>query len=212
MHFSLMESEEEVQKRFSRPAGENFPGVIWGRSFDHVRQEGIPQGIQGIYNGCEADDGRGRVIAMNFLQTLNAQNFEHSMTTPIVCTAVDCFAWLPSDWQTILTEEGYAKDGRANFPVWTEEEYAVLREILAEGVEAVTALNRETSRLAAAITADLAPGHIRRTAEYVGAVVYRFNAMEDLVGLLTERNWLTAVENSDKPAMCVIQAKEAAAY
>ena len=209
LHFSLMDSEEELQKRFSPAAGEDSPGIIWGRSDDHDRQNELFRRIRGIYNGCEADDGRGSVIAMNFHQTLNAQRFEDSMTTPIVCTAVDCYAYLPSDWQEVLAKEGYVRDGRANFPVWTQEEYAALRHILKEAIDTVTVLHRETSRLAAAVAADLAPEHIRRRAEYAGAVVYRFNAIEDLVNILDEQHWLSKTDDQDKPAICVIRAKTA---
>lgn len=184
---------------------ETTSDVIWGRSYASPHSEDLPEGIQGIYNGCEAEDGRGWVIAMNFRQTLNAQQFSYSLTQPIVCTAVDCYKYLPQQWQDDLAEWGYVLDGRANFAVWTEEEYRALREILTEGIAIVAGLLKRTSELAAGITADLAPGHIRQAAEAAGAVVYRFNAIDDLVNILTEQNWLEPVTDEDKPALCVVR-------
>ena len=41
-------------------------------------------------------------------------------------------------------------------------------------VEELLAMSEKTAEIAASITSDLAPSHIRQTAEYVGALVYRF--------------------------------------
>ena len=142
---------------------------------------------------------------MNFRQTLNAQHFEGQMTDPIVCTAVDCFEYLSADWQQILTELGYANEGKANFAVWSYEEYNELQYILRECISIVSDLNRRTAELAAKTTADLAPSHRRKTAEYVGAFVYQFNSAENLVNILFEMDWLKKVNNKEKPAVCVIK-------
>lgn len=56
-------------------------GVIWGRSAENTVEDKKPDGIQGIYNGCPASDKRGSVIAMNFRQTLNAQDFHENLFT-----------------------------------------------------------------------------------------------------------------------------------
>jgi hypothetical protein len=127
------------------------------------------------------------------------------MTDPIVCTAVDCFEYLPKAWQKVLDEHGYAKSGTANFAVWSNKEYDELQQILYECISVVTDLNRKTDEIAANITADLAPAHIRNTSEYVGALVYRFNAIENLVNVLFDMNWLKPAVNKEKPALCVIK-------
>ena len=76
--------------------------------------------------------------------------------------------------------------------------------MLSECISIVTDLNRKTAKLAASITADLAPLHIRKTAAYVGAFVYRFNSIESLVNDLFEMGWLKSVDNKEKPAICVV--------
>lgn len=127
-------------------------GIIWGRSTENVVGDKIPRGIQGIYNGAPSGDGRGSVIAMNFRQTLNAQHFEGNMTDPLVCTAVDCYEYLPKDWKERLDKLGYADNGKANFAVWTAEEYEKLQKMLGECISIVSELNRKTSELAANVT------------------------------------------------------------
>ena len=204
MHFALMETEKTLKSKYGKTA-ENSNGVIWGRSFESSVQDDLPQGIQGIYNGCESSDKRGSVIAMNFRQTLNAQHFDYGMTDPIVCTAVDCFEYLPKDWQKVLDERGYAKNSTANFAVWSYKEYNDLKQILHECISVVSDLNSKTAEIAANITADLAPTHIRQTAEYVGALVYRFYSIDKLVSKLSEMDWISPVTDSDKPAICVVK-------
>ena len=142
---------------------------------------------------------------MNFRQTLNAQHFEGRMTDPVVCTAVDCFEYLPKNWQKVLDDLGYAKNGKANFAVWTIKEYDELQKMLYECISIVSDLNRKTIELAANITADLAPSHIRKNAEYVGAFVYRFYSIDKLVSKLFEMDWIKAVGDNEKPAICVVR-------
>ena len=214
LHFSLINTENDLEKNYgglpkdgpySLVNGGGGQGFIWGRSTENVVGDKLPEGIQGIYNGCLASDGRGSVIAMNFRQTLNAQEFGGYMTDPIVCTAVDCFEYLPQDWQKVLDDLGYAKDGKANFAVWSNKEYDELQQILNECISIVSDLNRNTAEIAANITADLAPSHIRQTAEYVGAFVYRFYSIDKLVSKLYEMDWIKAVEGNEKPAVCVVR-------
>ncbi|MBQ4592540.1 MAG: sigma-70 family RNA polymerase sigma factor [Clostridia bacterium] len=204
LHFSLMETEDFLKNTYGQST-ENGLGVVWGRSFEKPADANLPKGIQGIYNRCEASDHRGDVIAMNFQQTLNAQWFEYGMTDPVVCTAVDCYEYLPEKWKGILADMGYAENGKANFTVWTNGEYEELRRMLGECISIVSDLNRRTSEIAAAITADLAPAHIRKTAEYVGAFVYRFHSLDNLVNALFDMNWVKEVDDRDKPAVCVIK-------
>ncbi|MGN1450963.1 MAG: hypothetical protein ACI4XQ_02595, partial [Eubacteriales bacterium] len=92
-----------------------------------------------------------------------------------------------------------------NFVVWTNEEYEELRNVLDERIAIVSELNRKTSALAAKVTSDLAPAHIRKTAEYVGAFVYRFNSVENLVNTLFDMDWLKTVDDREKPAVCVVK-------
>ncbi len=214
LHYSLIDTENDLEKNYgelpkdgpySLVNGGGGHGIIWGRSTENVVGDKLPKGIQGIYNGCHASDKRGSVIAMNFRQTLNAQQFEGGMSDPLICTAVDCFEYLPKDWQKVLTDLGYAKNGKANFAVWSIEEYDELRKILDECISIVSELNRKTAEIAANITADLAPSHIRKTAEYVGAFVYRFYSIDKLVGKLFEMDWIKAVEDNEKPAVCVVK-------
>lgn len=204
MHFALMETENALKSKYGKIT-ENSTGVIWGRSFESSVQEKLPQGIQGIYNGCESSDKRGSIIAMNFRQTLNAQHFEYDMTDPIVCTAVDCFEYLPKNWQKVIHELNYEKNGSANFTVWSYKEYNELQQILHEYISIVSDLNIKAAEIAASITADLAPSHIRKNAEYVGALVYRFYSIDKLVSKLFEMNWIKSVENNEKPAICVVK-------
>lgn len=214
LHFSLMDTENDLEKNYgelpddgpySLVNGGGGCGIIWGRSEENIADINLPKGIQGIYNKCPSGDGLGSVIAMNFKQTLNAQHFNGNMTDSVVRTAVDCYDQLPDGWKKQMETLGYANNGKANFAVWSPQEYDQLRAMLAENIAIVSELNRKTSEIAAAVTADLAPAHIRKTAEYVGALVYRFNSAENLVDTLCAMNWLKAVENHEKPAVCVVK-------
>ena len=127
------------------------------------------------------------------------------MTDSVVCTAIDCFSNLSKNRRELFENLGYVKDGKSNLTVWTYEEYKELRKMLDECISLISDLNLQTSEIAARVTADLAPAHIRNTAEYVGAVVYRFNSLDNLVKTLFERGWLKKVENKEKPAICVIK-------
>ncbi len=214
LHYSLIDTENDLEKNYGElPKDGPYShvnggghGIIWGRSTENVVGEKLPKGIQGIYNGCSASDKRGSVIAMNFRQTLNAQQFEGQMTDPVVCTAVDCFEYLPKDWQTVLNDLGYAKNGKANFAVWSSAEYDELRKMLDECISIASDLNRKTADEAAKVTADLAPTHIRKTAEYVGAFVYRLYSVDKLVSKLFEMDWIKAVGDNEKPAVCVVKS------
>ena len=214
LHHALVYTENDLEKNYgalpedgpySLVNGGGGRGIVWGRSTENVVGDKLPRGIQGIYNGCPSNDKRGSVIAINFRQTLNAQHFEGQMTDPVVCTAVNCYEYLPDDWKKRLDNLGYVIDGKANFAAWTYEEYKEIEEILKDCIYLVCELNRKTSELAASITADLAPAHIRNTSEYVGALVYRFNAIENLVNVLFDMNWLKPADNKEKPALCVIK-------
>ncbi len=212
LHFSLSNTNEGADDDlpedgpYSLVNGGGGRGVIWGRSRKKDELGDEPEGIQGVYNLCPAQDGRGSVIAMNFSQVLNGQKFLRDMIDPIVCTAVDCFAYLPGEWRRRLDESGYAIDGKPNFPVYTREEYNELSGILKEGIAAVSELNSRTAETAARITADLAPAHIRKNAEYVGSIIYRFKAIENLVNALYDMRWVDAVDDSEKPAVCVVKS------
>ena len=214
LHYSLISTDNELENNYgelpkdgpySLINGGGGHGIIWGRSTENVVVNKLPRGIQGIYNGCPASDKCGSVIAMNFKQTLNAQHFEGQMTDPIVSTALDCYGHLAKDWKERLDKLGYADNGKANFVVWTNEEYEELWKMLGECISIVSELNSRTSELAANITADLAPAHIRKTAEYVGAFVYRFNSIENLVNTLFDMGWLKSVNDKEKPAICVVK-------
>jgi hypothetical protein len=214
LHYSLINTENDLEKNYgelpkdgpySLVNGGGGHGIIWGRSTENVVGDKLPRGIQGIYNGCSASDKRGSVIAINFRQTLNAQHFEGQMTDPVVCTALDCYEHLTKDWKERLDKLGYAKDGKANFAVWTNGEYDELRKMLDACISIISELNRETAEIAAEVTADLAPAHIRQTAEYVGAVVYRFRSVENLVNTLFDMGWLKSVDDQEKPAVCVVK-------
>ena len=45
----------------------------------------------------------------------------------------------------------------------------------------------------------------RKAAEYVGALVYRFNSTENFANALYGTKFLTAVEDKVKPALCVVK-------
>ena len=73
-------------------------------------------------------------------------------------------------------------------------------------IEILSELNLKTAEIASAVTADLAPAHIKKTAEYVGAFVYRSNAIGQLAGKLCRGGWLHGVDVSEKPAVCAVIA------
>ncbi len=214
-HWSLIDTENDLETNYgelpndgpySLVNGGGGSGIVWGRSTENVIGDRFPGGIQGIYNGALSGDGRGSVIAMNFKQTLNAQHFWGQMNDPLVCAAVGCYEYLPSDWKERLDKLGYTDNGKPNFAVWTAGEYNELRTMLGKCISIVSELNRKTSEIAANITADLAPAHIKKTAEYVGAFVYRFNSIENLVSTLFDMGWLKVAHDKEKPSICVVKS------
>lgn len=214
-HLALLETDDDLACEYGElPAdgpyalvrGGGGQGIIWGRCAHLGVDSDADHGIQGIYNGYPSDDGRGSVIAMNFRQTLNAQRFEGE-ATPVVCVAAGCYEYLPREWQENMTAWGYARDGKATFPIYTQEEYRELSILLRGCVQTVIDLNRETMAIAARITADLAPAHIKETAAYVGAFVHRFVALDRLVEALWDTGWLSPVDDTAKPAMCVVLSR-----
>ena len=211
LHFALINSDEldELPKDgpYSLVNGGGGRGVIWGRCFDPAVGEKADDGIQGLYNGFASNDGMGSVIAMNFNHTLNAQLFMGRLVDPVVCAALGRFDYLSDEWKKELNDLNYIRGGNVNFAVWTREEYGKLKSILGESILNVTDLSKKTSDVAVNITADIAPAHIRKTAEYVGAFVYRFNAVNNLVNALYEMGWLKPVADWEKPAICVVKNK-----
>lgn len=178
-------------------------GVVWGRNIS--MEDAMNSGsVRGVYCGETSADGRGTVYAINFSQIIDSQWYQGEVD-PVVCTAVGCFEYLPDEWKKMMEDNGYAKDGRPNFPVWSAEEWEDMKTLLKECTDIVTELNRKTAEVASAVTADLSPAHIRKTAEFVGALAYRFRSIEKLVDTLYEKNWLKAVGDKDKPALCVVK-------
>jgi len=212
MAFSLNASDSLIENAFgSLPTdgpysivnGGGGSGVVWGREWKTI---GVPRkGIRGIYENCFAADGRGIVSAMNLYQTLNAQHFTTDMTDPISAAAVGGFEYLPSEWQDELTTKGYVIDGKPNFHVWTAEEYEQIREVLAGCTRILTEMNQSAVEIAGKITADLAPTHVKKTAGYIGALVYRFACYEKLVDILFEDGWVRGVDDREKPCMFVVK-------
>ncbi len=179
-------------------------GIVWVYE-DTTSEYGRKNKISGIYNANPSENNRNCVIAMNFKQTLNAQHFQGQITEPVIRTALDCFEQLPKEWKNRLNELGYVNEGKANFIVWTMDEYTELQKILWECTEAIVELNSKTIEIAASVTADLAPTHIRKTAEYVGAFIYRFNSIANFVDSLFDMGWVKTVDDKDKPALCVVK-------
>lgn len=104
-----------------------------------------------------------------------------------------------------LNELHYSDNGKPNFAVWTRGEYDELRQMLCGCISVASDLCVKTAELAANITTDLALAHIRKNAEYVGSFVYRFRSAEKLVSKLYEMDWLKAVHDTKKPAICVVK-------
>jgi len=214
LHYSLADTAHDLEKTYGAlPAdgpyslvnGGGGRGILWGRCSEKAVGETLLQGIQGIYNGCPSKELDGNVIAMNFSQMLNAQHFTGTLTEPVIRSAIGQFSDLSKEWQDKMEQLGYTIDGKTNVAVWTKAEYGELRTLLSPTVAAVSELNRKTMAIASAITADLAPSHIRTSAEYAGATVYRFHAIDRLIGTLFDRGWLKTVDVKDKPAVCVVR-------
>ena len=211
LHYSLANNEKKTGKLpekgpYSLVNGGGGKGIVWGRCIDNSPKQDSDR-IQGIYNGCPSNDKRGSVIAMNFYQNLNIQQFSWNFVDPIVATAVDCFEYLPEEWKKLLNNYGYEKNGKANFPVYTYEEYKDLKTVLEKSIDILDILNEKVTKISADITADFAPVHIKEYAEYVGAFIHSLDIAQDVVTELYEQKYLMPLEGDFKPAMCVIKSK-----
>lgn len=205
-HFAMLKSENKFDElppdgAYSLVNGGGGKGFVWGRCVT----ENTEHDIEGIYNGCPANDGRGTVIAFNFKPIVYAQHFETNMIDPISCTGMGCFHALPDNCKPWVSELGYAKNGQPNFTVYTDEEYERLPNELANGIKIFIDLFNQTSEIAAEITAQHAPEHIRKFAEKVGAFTYQFDSLAAIVNDLYKENWLQNVNKTDKPALCLIK-------
>lgn len=211
-HFSMLRTDAEIVEKYgeypddgpySYVNGGGGAGFVWGRCMSTVDED--RHDFEGIYNNCSAQDGRGSVIAFNFKQITNGQHFTLHMTDPVSCTGVGCFDYLPEDCKKWMSELSYVKNGKPNFAVYSDEEYNSLSEILKNGIDIFTRLNRETFTIAAQISADHAPEHIRKCAEHVGSFVYQFNSLGLIAAELYNMGWLKNINDMDKPAICVIK-------
>ena len=205
-HFALLKSRgnDELPEDgpYSLVNGGGGKGVIWGRSTESADRKS--HRIHGIYNGVPSGDGRGSVVAVNYDQTLNAQEFRPMMAPEIVSVAVSCYQYLPGESKERMTKYGYAIDGKPNFPVYTMQEYGNLERMLEKEIRLLSDLFEKTAETASAVNADLAPSHIRKTAESVAAIVYRFHTVETLADTLFTDGWLQPVDDQKKPAMFAV--------
>lgn len=213
-HFAMRELEQIMQQQYG-----SFPddgvynylrggrGIVWGRCSAISRQLDESRDIHGIYEG-RAADGRGGVLAINFGQIGNAQNFKSGDLDQISCTGIGYFDYLPDDCKTYQRETGYAVDGRPNFAVYTPAEFDELPELLNDSVQVFLDTLTRNLDLISRVTSEHAPEHIRKTARYTGAFVYEFTGVSGLVAQLYDSGWLKPVEDTAKPAMCVINYEE----
>jgi len=162
----------------------------------------MERGINGIYNGGPiGDDGRSSVIAFNFNQLMNAQAFTGDMGIGLDHAV---FGGTLPDW---LERDGWIADGKPAFAVYTKEEYARIGQLLAPKAAILAGLLTKVCRIAADVTAELAPEHIRREAEYAGAMVYRFHGIDSAAACLFESGWLQPAADREKPAVCLVKLK-----
>lgn len=212
LHFALANSENNMGELpdkgpYSLVNGGGGRGIVWGRCIDKSVKESESTHINGIYNGWPSNDNRGSVIAMNFAQISDIQSFSTNLTDPIVCTAVDCFDYLPDKWKEFLNNYGYSKNGKSNFPVYTIEEFNSIEAMLKSSINVLNELCEKTSKIAASVTSDFAPAHIKEYAEFTGAFIHSLDIAENIVNELFEIEYLKKSEGSFKPAMCVIKTK-----
>lgn len=175
-------------------------GFIWGRNENNST-------IQGIYNGFHARDRRDFIIAFNFHQMLGMQRFMGNHSDSVVAAARGESENLSDEIKKIIERENYVKDGKANFPVYTKEEFKRANALLSDMEEIFKKFNRENVRIVSAVTADHAPEHIRKTSAMVGAFTYGFVSAENIVNALCERSYLLPINGTQKCAMCVVKMK-----
>ncbi len=178
-------------------------GIVWGTSSSVTPSNSIPR-IYGIYEGT-AYDGRGIVHAINFGQLINAQHYTDNDLDQISCTAVGCFDYLPNECKIYQRETGYVTpDDRPNFAVYTPSEFAELPTLLTPSINLLSDFFKQNLAIITRITAEHAPEHIRKAAKFTGAFVYQFTGIQYLVETLFQNGWLNPVEDTAKPALCVI--------
>lgn len=84
-----------------------------------------------------------------------------------------------------------------------------LSEILKKRIDIVTEMQFKTIEIAANVMGDLAPTHVRKNAEYVGAIMYQNTACGKLANALYNMKWLKDVGDHEKPAICVVKKADA---
>lgn len=176
-------------------------GFIWGRSEEKNSR------IHGIYSGYCNNDMSNYVIVFNFQQMLGVQDFSGDHTAAVCAVARENTQALSERDKNIVTAQGYAKDGKANFPVYTKEEFERAKEFLAPMARIFRNVALETTKTAAYVTAEHSPAHIKKTAEMVGAFKYGFDSAEKFIDRLYEKGWLDAPDTAQKCAMCIVKMK-----
>lgn len=207
MHFALIGSSAACAGRYGAlPEGGLYSrlcggrGIVWGRSAHG--SDDPHRRIYGIYN----DPLGSGLIAMNFAQTLDAQHYRNDMFGAVSAAAED-IETLTAEQTEMLERLGYIGGGRTLFPVWTEAEYNELRELLSDGSSVLEACMTACTERAAGISADLAPEHLRAEAELVGAIAYKFFAVERLADALCETCALGTEQLTGIPALCMVIKK-----
>lgn len=148
-------------------------GIVWGRAAN--AGETIEFGLAGIYTGAGDGGAEDFICAYNFAQ--NGQRYQGG-----------------------LDKEAFADPEVVHY---THAEFERALTLVQPRAAYLTALMREISSIAAEVTAELAPAHIRREAEYAGAMVYRFNGIDNAAGALIAAGWLVPTQTG-KPTMCAV--------
>ncbi len=213
-HFAMRELEKTMQDKYG-----SFPddgvyhdlrggsGIVWGRCSAISRQPDESREIHGIYEG-RAGDGRGGVLAINFGQIGNAQNFMSADLDQISCTGVGYFDYLPEECKNYQREAGYVINDKPNFAVYKPEEFDEFPALLNGSIQVFLDMLCQNLDIISRITSAHAPEYIRKTARYTGAFVYQFKGVSQLVAALFDNGWLNPIEDMAKPAMCVVNYEE----
>ena len=214
-HFGLQQIDQDMFRQPELTGSEPYKrctggeGFIWGRSMETTNQLNQKQNIYGVFNDYTCTDERGTVTVWNWAVNKEVQMVTPDMIQPIVCTAIDCFQYLPEEWRNRLREQRYEVGEKANCPVYSMAEFEILQSKMEAFMQTIREYHKEILQDSEEIITDMAPSEIKKSASAAGRHIYGLEGLVCLGDVLVKNGWLTPAEEEDcKPGLLIVAHPE----